>query len=689
MTIETIDIAARRIDRATARLGSSAVAASWLATLGLDHASARRLGIVLEREDERGLAIAHPYYDRPGACRTLRHVVGEDDVMRASIAGAPTGVWSAPPAHGGHVLVLPSLGAMWRMQAAVGVDLGPYVAVAPSHGSGLPIEWREASYWRGFAAVTMLLDDVFTDGAVLAMVGAAAGALADVSSPPGLDEWSVVVRRPVGFTLADLVDAVGNALPVGLYLGAATDAERHQDESVDLHAVDGEGRVMRVVRVEERVASPGGQRLRTRDLVVRSDGMLLEVEVAPAPPGTQAGDRVVMLRDGTRLTRAPASSCGWSLGSVRRFLSGGRLDVSIEGDDLMRSVADEIRAWTGLDGSVVDIAAAFVMLSHVHLLFDELRVPLFHGGSAGARARLIGVLARLCHGGSVHSRARADVLATTARDAGGAILLDEPGALSGPGGATETGRFVLASSFAQAVWDRTSGSGRRDVNVFGPRAVFSHRPPAVGLQGVEFPVRIETDDRGNPARTSRDASVCRTLLDRLHVWSMELFRARAEGVGWSAGSAWKAVGALVRNGIDPHETGPAPSGCAPSMPDGELIMTDALDACAASGWPTLAMTQLLMEAALRGGTGPEFSPERVGRWLAASGRLSPDAPVTRRRLHGHISRLYELLPTEKGSGESSDPFAFCKSTRCADCRYLGVCGTIAPGMRDRKRAASK
>ena len=116
-------------------------------------------------------------------------------------------------------------------------------------------------------------------------------------------------------------------------------------------------------------------------------------------------------------------------------------------------------------------------------------------------------------------------------------------------------------------------------------------------------------------------------------------------------------------------------------------MEAALAACLRDGGGELSITRVLLEAAVRGGVGDEFTPERVGRWIVASGAVDTDVPVTRRRLLGHIARIYSLR--SDGSDpprERVDPFAFCVANRCADCRFAGVCGDVVPDLQARKRA---
>lgn len=673
----------RRIERAVARLRNSEAALAWLTSIGVGTPFATAAGIGLEVADEDGLGILHVAQTREGRRYLARLRIDTVGAVRALAPGAPVPLWSRACGQGGHMIVLPDLASWWRLAQAVGEDaLDPYVVTFPSH-PGVPLEWRDAGFWQEFAAVTVMVDEP-TGGDLLHAVAAAAGSRVTVALPPGAGTWRDVLANDAAFDRTRLDVIVQDAPPLAHYMGRADDAARLDSDPVDPHRLDRQRQLMRVLRIEERVdvASVQGraERHRLRDVIVRSDGMMLDVVTLPAPAGTPPADQVVALSDGTRLRCAPstASCCRWSFRSARGFLARGD-DERVDGAALLADVRHEFEAVAGSSGDAAMMAAAFVMMSYVFQAFGELRVPVFYGGNPIGRARLCGTLARLAHNGLVRTRSRASVLAHAGDEIGGAIVLDEPGSLAGPEGPTEIGRFLAASCVAGSAWDYVGGSGRRSLMVFGPRAVVAQRRPVAALAGLTLDVEV-----GVPVDQSRaaDEGACAALVDRLYRWSMRAIR---DADSWTVGmgGAEAPILRLTAAGQMEAETAPVVS----SGLEADALLREALDACTADGKDVVSITQLMLEASLRGGVAPDFSPERVGRWLTASGALAPGALSTRRRLHGHISRLYELRSDAGGPArEPADPFAFCTATRCEDCRYGSVCPTVFPGLSDRKSA---
>lgn len=670
----------RRMDRAAVRLGNSDSGLAWLRMIGVNMPFAKRAGIGIDTEDETGLCIVHVARSRDGRRRLAQLRVDETGAMRALTSGAPVSLWSSAPQAGSHALVLPDLATMWRLAQAVGDEgLEPYVVIAPSH-PGLPIEWRDKVFWRDFSKVTVLADDP-SGGALLATVAAAVGPTTTLALPGHKASWRELLAPAAGFNQRSLELVVEDAPPLAFFMGRGEDAIRSDAHSVGVHGLDGEGRLMRVLRLEERFEGGGrhsDERHRMRSVVVRSDGMFLDIIHLPAPAGTPPGDRVVALSDGTRLDSEPsvAASTRWSLGSARAFVAApSSNDVA---DDLFDEIAAEVGAVTGLQSDIAEQAAAFVMTSYVYQAFDQLRVPVFHAGTPRMRVRLAGALAQLSHLGLVRARSRANVLAYAADEMGGALILHEPGCLAGPEGPTEIGRFLVTSSVAGSTWDHVGGSGRRALRIFGPRAVVAQRRPAAACG--EVTLDIELLARGTTVRPP-DRAVCASLVDRLYRWSMTAIgevRRRSS----TNGKALSAILMLNGDNASPDAPSPAPQ---LAVIEGEAVMREALKACTADGQTVVSITQLMLEVGLRGRVGPDYSPERVGRWLAGSGELRAGVVATRRRLHGHIARLYEVETNgPEVASASADPFAFCTANSCETCKYQAVCSIVVPGLRDRK-----
>jgi hypothetical protein len=695
---------ARRMDRASARLGNSDAGLAWLEAEGLDMAFARDRGIGIDHEDGDGLTILHPARRRDGVRYLARFHVGWDGRSSSLGSGQPGTHWSDAFIANCHVLVVPSLAALWRLERALhfSTGLGPFIAVAPTVPCTVPTDWRDPVFWRGMAKVTILADEPSARGELLNAVGAAAGMACGVAGPPAGTSWRQAINEG-RVDSAALSAAVEDALPLSHLLGVASDAKRSASCPTDIHQLDRDGRLMRLVRSEEASSAShrgggSGERHRLRDVVVRSDGMLLDLVELPAPPGTPPSDRIVALSDGTRLTRLPprAACSTWRLSSVNAFVAGSSLPLADRNTTgLAERVGQELHAATGLTGSGLETATALIMVSYVHQAVDGLRVPIFAGGTAADRLGLMRSMAVLSHNGRAIGRCRAKALAHLSDEAGGTLLLDEPGPLAGPNGPTEIGRFLLASCLSGVSLDHdaTGSGGVRTLTTFGPRAVFAHRFGSASL-GADVEVRVPLDftaRRGGKPDMER----CQGIVDDLYTWAMDAVPAIATGEA----TVLSAIAPVLPQKSD---EGPGrsvaqvtdtdtdtDSGEAPAPVVAEDIMTASLEACMAATGRELSLTHLQLEVASRGGVGDDFSPERLGRWLQSFGVLAQGASVSRRRLFGHISRIYTLTEAPGEPPEMTDPFDFCVANRCESCRYASVCGAIAPGIGDRKRTSSK
>lgn len=684
-----------RLHRARIGLLRSDEALAWLRVNGLDAAFAESAGIGVEAEEEHGLQFVHVAMFADGRRRlaTLRVDRAGDPVPSAS--GAPYAIWSSPRTSARDVLVVPDLAAFWRLERIAGeAGLEPLVVTAPAP-QGIPVEWRHSGHWAAFDRVTLMTDDP-ADALLVALAPVIRDGLFLALPPAGMT-WFDALSSGVTDGLSAVASGIEHAVPAVRLPVREGVRHRIDARTVDVHALDEAGRSMRLVRVEEEYAAPSnrGGASRMRDVVVRSDGAMLDVEDLPCPPGTPPGDRLVALSDGSRLSHRPtaAAASRWSYSSALAFVYSHASGAEPEGvNALWQAVAALIERAVGMEEAITAKATAFVMMSYVYQGFDELRAPVFWGGTMVQRMRLIATLARLCHGGMVRGRSRASVLAHAADEVGGTIVLDEPGALAGPGGGSEIGRFLVASSVSGTVWDHVGGSGRRGLRVFGPRAVVASRRPGA-VTGVEILAEIGGSERAEPL----DEGAATEMVDRLYTWSAAVLP-RLDG--WPEGDRAGAIAAILEfsGGLITEQEGAAAredqrGPRADEIPDAADVMTAALAACVADGRKTVSITQLILEAAIRGAAGDAYSPERIGRWLTGTGALRAEAPPTRRRLHGHISRIYELEPAAiVGSrvgedGREADPFDFCLPIRCDGCRYAAVCPGLFPEMMARKNGA--
>ena len=206
----------RRLDRAVARLGNSDAGLVWLSSMGLGMPFARRAGIGIESDGDDGLLVVHATRRREGDRSTARFRVDALGAVQPVASGAPACHWSDAPGRGAHLLVLPDLAMFWLLEQAAGPGgLDPFVAVAPLHPRGLPIEWGDPRFWEAFASVTVVADDTIASGPLLERVGGAAGAKAAVVTPPCGSTWRRRLANAGPLTAAALQGMVDDAVPLG------------------------------------------------------------------------------------------------------------------------------------------------------------------------------------------------------------------------------------------------------------------------------------------------------------------------------------------------------------------------------------------------------------------------------------------------------------------------------------------
>jgi hypothetical protein len=478
-------------------------------------------------------------------------------------------------------------------------------------------------------------------------------------------------------TMDDVLEIAASALTLSP-VDAATPIARLDAPAVSLRGFDELGRLHRVIAVEERhVGDRGGSRQSM--LVVRSDGCALSVTKVPAPPGSRPSQRVHALSDGTRLVRAPdpGSATVWSLASVEAYASGR--DEMESGQDLHSAVAGMLSATFPVPADA-GAAALYVVLTYVFPAFDRLPLLIVEGDPV-ARRLAARHLAALCFSGRVAARTRARSLERLADRTGGTLILDEPGPLLGPGGPTEIGRFVTASLMPEAsgAHEIDAEGGVRELDVFGPRILSS----ATRLR-TDWPLVTHARAGVRPAGMLPADGDRRALVDRLQTWSLQcaalvreqwLASSEDDPMSWLAQFVGLHAGEVASDAADPDR---AP----------EEMLRASVASCRERSGTRICLAHLTLELACRGGTGPEFTPERIGRWLSESGLLDLDVVGERRRLHGQITRIYKLRAGDQSIAQNLDPFAFCQAQPCLACRYDAICGAVLPLLRPGKDRAA-
>lgn len=681
---------AKRLERAIARIRNSDAAVSWIRSVGLSAEFCQRAGIGLERERDRQLDLVHLLRRRDGgrALQELRLLHSGELVGAAPVR--PSLHWSSPPCPGAHLVVAPDMVTFWLLEARLGLSgIAPFTLVTRSHDAGMPIEWSDPAFWDAFGEITLLLDRPARGDGILTFAAAAHDVDVGVLPAPHRSTWREFLANSLAFDRAELREMVDQAADLSSYLsnaGSANDVQRADFRIVSIHDLDENGRMTRLLRLEQSATVERSGRTfiehRLCDFIVRSDRRMLELAPLPAPPGTAPAHRLSALVDGTRIDRPPAGGVSdWGIASVEAFLAGtGAVDEARLFDELVSRLREE----TGLDRDLLIFPAAFVMMTFVYQLFAVVPPLVIEGGPLMTRQRLARIVTALSHGGLLVSRSRARELARLADRSGGGMVIDEPGTLMGALGPTEIGRFVLSSTqpgmSTEHLYDERDGT--RTLRTFGPRMVVRSHPAPLSVCDGEIVVSLDGCALASTGRLQSPGALG-GLKDDLYTWAMA---AVANGTFGSApislSSSYDQLFAIF--GVDPSPPAPASASSIAAVEDGGNILKEALDACRRVSGQSVSIAQLSLEASMRGGTGDGFSPERIGRWLMASGELDTTIPVSRRRLHGQVVRIYRLRSLPGDTPRLEDPFDFCTRRGCGDCPYANVCEDVLPGLRRKK-----
>ncbi|USI73939.1 hypothetical protein [Sphingomonas morindae] len=588
--------------------------------------------------------------DRLGAAQTYRASV--DRWTGELIADRPLANWSDRLEKVSRVIVAPDMPSFWRLVEAIGdSSVYPFVLVASTASRSAPHEWLDPRYWR-FEQLILLFDSVTTPSPLLPILSKEVKA--GVALPPANATWrDWAAANVVDYAALDRISRAAKSIDD--HRGITVQQRGGSFDAITSRRLDDEMRLARTVFVEP------GRGTGSLRMLIRSDRSAAEIVHA-------CGTRTVA-------QAAAPDDAVWSMSSVESFLSGDSRKPRDLGERLRKAVVPLLKYHADARSVV-----AFVGLTYIFAAFDRLPILVLRGGSSSGRLAVRRMLSAICHSPVSIARARAARLARVADAGGGVMLLDEPGPLAGPHGPTEVGRFLEAGCVrdASTYVVVTGRDGLRSLDIYGPKAVIGARIAGSGLG-----CRVEEVELSDATPCDFLPSEAGALRDDLYLWSMNLMEEL--GGGWRKAGVPDALAFAEEQMFAEAESPilPAPQERSdPLRPSPEEVMRKVLVACGNGGH--LAMVQVLLEVALHGGDPEALTPERVGRWLAIQPEVDAGA-MTRRRLHGQISRIYKL-----NSGDtpvSDDPaaaFAFCVEKPCAECRYSEVCGAIFPGMHARK-----
>lgn len=554
--------------RLLANLMRDPKALAGLAELGLDRAFVEERNLGIREPHRRGDGavvsgvLAYPLADEDGrwrwGCVTLAGVTANPDHPVAWNAGPAR---SVPEGDAGTLLVVGS--PLVALQVGVsarrrGLALA---AVASSRPEVLPAEWSRASFWAKWDRVVLCdgvpphLRDAIGSAARRPLhhaPGAATSGDPDLPPAARLDAWvdalagaaTPLVVTPLRAVLAETADP-------GDYAAAVT----------TLHGGFSGGHLYYPVTVERRRAGAGasGRLLHSYEtVVVRSDGSLLEATTLPAPAGTPTGQRVHALTDGVRIPSPPQPSAHstWSLASIQRFVaarSAGLDPCDRPPDEVLSDVRATISSRVALPSADDEwVVAVFVVLTHLHRVFEALPVLLLEGPRGSGKTELAAVVGSLSFNAVMMGQGSAAALVRLARECGGLIALDDAEGLSSLGTGFGELSQALKTGYRRASSRKpvTMPSGRiESFDFFGPRLVTCTRgvDPVLGSRCIRVPTAPGAPSRAAPEVEPDD------LRDDLHVLAMaraaevaEVHRPLADAGVDRADEIWAPMLAIAR-----------------------------------------------------------------------------------------------------------------------------------------------
>lgn len=632
--------------------------------------------------------------------------------------GANRTCWSRPAVAGATLLVVPSVVDLWLLAQTLGENYPSLVVASPSRPGGTVVEWASPRFWRGWDRVVLGLSGSVAEDDLALAIGRVADRELHRCQPPSGESWADLVR--MGGSAAELRGLIADARPFSPVapLPAVTAPELLGDHEADPVAIEGafvNGRMHYPVTVERREleAHGGGmeivQRYVTR--VLRSDGALLDVERLPAPRGTPAGGRIVAMSDGTRIVSVPQPGRfgTWRFPSIRNFIDArSRGDVPAHRGlgRLLADVEAQLRASVWLPRSDdLALAAHFIVATFVHRVFEAFPILLVNGPKGSGKSELGQAVASLSCNGLVAGRVTPAGLVRLLAESRGTVVLDDLEAI-GAGRGSDDVVQILKTSYKAATARRVSPGrdGRVEIvdyfapkvvtNIAGADAVLLSRMLAVSTGPMPLDAVLPPGVADVPA-----------LRDELHTWAM-----------CAASDVLSAYSPLRDAANDRRSEIAAPLRAIAEVA-GDASLTERLERSLAAepdlvaeppeatlsrvlrrmvedeGVVEIAMPRLMLEMSVSaGGRFTSPSSESLGRLLIAVGAREADGPVDRRRLHGEVVRIYRLSgrylsKLSPPDVPPPDAFAFCAAP-CSGCRYDGVCGEVAAGVRRAKERRS-
>ncbi|WP_138924454.1 hypothetical protein [Sulfitobacter sp. BSw21498] len=690
-------------------------------------------------------------------------------------AGAPETTWSGSIEGKRWLFVIQGVRDLWHVRQAIrGTSLEAKMSIISStHSTEKPAEWDDVKFWAPWERIFLgQNNDAAGEDLAKQVRELACREFLRAEPPRDLGKnWAAFFeadtqkRGVVEFeALLNAAPAIGLPMPItdnSVPLSEQDDGV-YEDQRININGAFVNGKmyypfqVRRVATIKRKRQMPDGSSrmfpekasyYETR--VVRSDGVILGMNTAPAPYGVEEEDKVTVLDDGTEVLTIPKPRdySTWSWKNIDTFVTNSKRGqpCSRSTGEVMEDIIAFLRQLTWLPNDTdYHLISAYVMMSYCYNAFEAIPLLLLNGEKGSGKTSLAEGIADLSFNGKVLGGGSEKAFVRFIDQGRGLLVLDDlesVGRRSNDEGGYGDINQVLKVSYSKSTGLKSvveKNGTTRTLNFYGPKVITN----ISGIDAVNATRMYQIGCRPMPAAVQesglirgRDLSVSEVLRQELHSWGMSniveadrIYRQRVASRGGRAeqiAAPLETIAEMTGNPRFLEAVQSAIRRLAYSKADNlsaEDFLIQAVEAIIERGARNfISLSQIQAELALMPEARVLDPASAVPRDLLSLqdlttiGRMLKTLAIrtgqsSRARLSGQAVRYYALddefvanvienakqerrvvgEPAEVFSPDAArQAFAFCETKTCRSCPYNVVCDAALPGIRAGKSPVDK
>ncbi|WP_367581584.1 hypothetical protein [Sulfitobacter pontiacus] len=685
--------------------------------------------------------------------------------------GSPTTTWSGPSEGKRWIFVAQGVKEVWRIHQAIrGSSLEARISIISStHSSQIPVEWNDEDFWKPWERVFLgQYSDTTGEDLANQVRRQARREFFRVEPPREIaNDWATFFeadgrkRDIVDFdVLLNAAPAIGMPLPNRDSTVPLSEQEDgvYEDQRININGAYVNGKmyypfqVRRVATVKRKRQMPDGNTRMVPEKasyyetrIVRSDGIILGMNIAPAPHGVEEEDKVIVLDDGTEVLTIPKPRdySTWSWKNINTFVKSFETGhpSSRSTGEIMESIIAYLRQLTWLPNDTdYHLISAYVMMSYCYNAFEAIPLLLLNGEKGSGKTSLAEGIADLSFNGQILGGGSEKAFVRFIDQGRGLLVLDDlefVGRRSNDEGGYGDINQVLKVSYSKSTGLKSvveKNGTTRTLNFYGPKVITN----ISGIDAVNATRMYQISCRPMPSAVQetgsirgRDVNASEKLRQELHSWGMsnilqadQIYRQKVATRGGRAeqiAAPLETIAEMTKNSTFVEAVQSAIRRLAYSRSDNlsaEDFLTQAVETIIERGVRNfISLSQIQAELALMPETRVLDAASAVPRDLLSLqdhttiGRMLKTLAIRtgqpgRARLSGHAVRYYaldeEFVANVVGKAKHEDrvvedpyevfepegarqAFAFCETKTCAACPYDVVCDAALPGIRAGKR----